>query len=161
MTWIANLCGYAFAVFIGAVAIHLLVYEGLRKIGMSATTDKDAMTNQWTAVYIGVIERILYIAALQLGVREFIGFWLAVKVAGGWNRWAERRKIFHLFLIGSGYSILYSVVGFKMIGWTLERQWVLLMAIPSAVTALNIGMWIWLKMRNTCPNEPVSNKVSG
>ena len=156
MTLVANLLGYAFAVLVGSVLIGLLSRQALHQIGMpreptsdpsGANVDSDAMANPWTAVYVGVVERVLYVAALQSGVPEFIGLWLALKVAGEWKRWAERRKIFQVFLIGSGFSVLYSVVGFRMIEWIMRNELTPLVAAPAAVVILNLGLWAWLRVR--------------
>jgi hypothetical protein len=42
---------------------------------------------------IGLVERVLYTAFLQIGQAQFIGFWLAIKVAGQWKRWGELTEI--------------------------------------------------------------------
>lgn len=150
--------GYAFAVAAGGVLVGLLSREALYKIGMpreaaqdpsGVNADSDAMANPWTAAYVGLIERILYVASLQSGAPEFIGIWLALKVAGGWKRWSERRKIFQVFLIGSGFSVLYSVVGFRMIQWDISGERTLFLAVPVILVVLNLSLWGWLRLQRT------------
>lgn len=158
MTILPYTLGYIFAVVVGGVLIGLLSREALHKIGMprdakpdpsGANADSDAMANPWTAVYVGVVERILYVASLQLAAPEFIGIWLALKVAGGWKRWSERRQIFQVFLIGSGFSVLYSVVGFRMIAWSTSSERMLLFAAPAILIVLNLSLWGWLRLQRT------------
>ena len=146
--WTATI-GYLFAVVVGGVLISLVSRKALHRIGMPTpgrSDDAEAMANPWTAVYVGIIERILYVSSLQLGTEEFIGLWLGLKVAGGWTRWSEKRKIFQIFLIGSGLSVMYAAVGFKLIGWLQNcrsPEWWL---VPATLVAFTVGLWAWLRI---------------
>lgn len=61
--------------------------------------------------FVGFAEAILYPTALLIGQPEFIGFWLALKVAGQWKEWEsgyQGRARFNRFLVGSALSIMVS-----------------------------------------------------
>jgi hypothetical protein len=73
-----------------------------------------------------LIERCLYLASWLEGTPEFIGVWLALKIAGGWKAWSEGltipsgkrsgegvvipgRTLVNLFLVNSGLSVLHAI----------------------------------------------------
>lgn len=74
---------------------------------------------------------MLYVVSFQVTAIEFIGVWLALKVAGQWRQWNEGqtldndikitgREIFNTFLIGNALSIIYAIVGAKIIEWYIK-----------------------------------------
>ena len=91
---------------------------------------RETQADIWSPTLIGVCETILYPTVLFLGKAEFIGVWLAVKVAGQWVRWkgdlpqtAERnslyfealnegRRRFNAFLVGNALSIIAGMATF-------------------------------------------------
>jgi hypothetical protein len=83
------------------------------------------------------------VVSLQLGKAEFIGVWLALKVAGQWKRWSEgvrvgerevdARVFYNIFLIGSGLSIAYSIVGAQLIGAIGSEKWSIAVGLPAAL----------------------------
>jgi hypothetical protein len=101
----------------GAVARYVLAAL-LRLTG--DTTAADA----WSPAVVGVCESVLYPASLLLNKPEFIGVWLAIKVAGQWARWSgdrvegapsdldalnQGRRRFNAFLVGNAISIGFGV----------------------------------------------------
>lgn len=61
---------------------------------------------------IGIIERILYTIALIMGLPQWIGIWLTLKVAVTWKKWeGKSRDQYNIFLIGNALSILFGVIG--------------------------------------------------
>ena len=56
--------------------------------------------------------------------------WLTIKAVGKWTSNADRRR-YQVFLACSGFSVLYAVVGFKLIGWAAAGRW--LMVIVAAL----------------------------
>jgi len=152
--WYAYVIGYGFAVIIGHFLIKLVADRMWKALGWKGPEDTIFRPDVWQPQVIGVVERTLYTASLQIGIGEFIGFWLAVKVAGQWNRWGEEkeyegrplhgRSIYQNFLIGNGLSILYSAVGFKLIEWLTNRNWLLAVSTPAALVAATIGLWFWI-----------------
>lgn len=109
---------------------------------------------------VGLLERVLYTASIIAGATEFIGVWLAIKVAGGWRGWSEGRKFpgndgekkevtvpgrqeFNLFLVGSGLSLLYAVVGAYSIRWLLSGETVVALVAASLVVAATCALSWW------------------
>lgn len=113
--WACYFVGYFFAVVFASVPISLIV----DKLWKPNLNDND-IRYSWTSKILGYIERSLYVASFQIGKPEFIGIWLALKVAGQWNRWSDKntgRHIYNIFLIGNGLSIAYSITGAGLIYW--------------------------------------------
>lgn len=72
----------------------------------------------WIPAWIGVFERGMYcllLGAQVPGAAAFIGAWIALKVAGGWQIWSKGttygRAIFFAGLLGNMMSLLFGVVG--------------------------------------------------
>jgi hypothetical protein len=92
---------------------------------------------------VGLVERALFVGSLQLDKAEFIGVWIALKVAGQWKRWGggvnvggrvlEGRSFYNIFLIGSGLSVAYAVVGAQMLESLNEREWFFGLGLPLAL----------------------------
>lgn len=110
--------GMVFSHIAGAVARYVLAVL-LRLTG--DITPADA----WSPAVVGVCEAVMYPLALVIGKGEFIGVWLAVKVAGQWTRWSgdpsstgttdldalnQGRRRFNAFLVGNAISIMFGVV---------------------------------------------------
>jgi hypothetical protein len=141
--WIALIAGYGFAVLIGHFCVAAVVDGLWVEAGWKHRSDIEVRPAAYLPRLVGDIERVLFVAALQLGKAEFIGVWLALKVAGQWKRWAEgvtvaERKIegrifYNVFLIGSGLSIAYSVVGAQIISFITTKQWSFALGLPVAL----------------------------
>jgi len=99
---------------------------------------------------VGFVEDGLYTTAYLLGKSEFIGAWLVLKVAGGWQGWkhghdgVSGRAMSQIFLIGTGLSLAYGVMGARLIAWlgdgraTLATIWA-----PASLLALHAVVWAW------------------
>jgi len=136
---IALICGYGFAVVIGHLCIAAFV-DGLWAAEVSNPSDTRTRPAAYLSRLVGMVERVLFVASLQLGRAEFIGIWLVLKVVGQWKRWAEGERVgdkvidgrssFNLFLIGSGLSIAYSFVGAQLIRFILGKDWWYAVGLP-------------------------------
>ena len=126
-TWF-HIMAYAWATLLPAfplkrfsrLSLYLIERDlGVKKVGVSHTRAD-------MPLFVGAIERALYLGSWLSGHAEFIGVWLALKVAGGWSGWAsgldapiapgsknkvriEGRLLFNTHLIGAGLSVLQSV----------------------------------------------------
>lgn len=158
--WYAQVIGYFFAVVIGDLLIKLVVDRLWECIRPKQLDDPQKYRpDKWQPRLVGVIERVLYVATLQFGKGEFIGFWLALKVAGQWTRWSKEpqtgekiphgRSIYQNFLIGNALSVLYAFVGFRVIEWISLRQIVKATTIPLSLIATTIALWAWLRQYRT------------
>lgn len=144
--------GYAFAVIIGHFLIGWVVDTMWRETGWDGTKYRDRPAF-YQARLVGLIERILYVGSLQIGKPEFIGVWLAVKVAGQWKQWGEGSEVagrqiqgrvfYNIFLMGSGLSIVYAATGAKIIEWAKEQKWTALVALPVLIVLLTLVLkWV-------------------
>lgn len=65
--------------------------------------------NIYPPALIGIFEAVMYPILFLSNKPEFVGAWLALKVAGGWKGWqdnAESRRRFFKFLIGNLITII-------------------------------------------------------
>jgi hypothetical protein len=90
---------------------------------------------KWGPILVGIIESILYPLSIIIRKSEFIGFWLALKVAGNWIGWGtdryysietsseetikengmpessrQGRRVFNKFLFGSGLRVILAFI---------------------------------------------------
>lgn len=120
-------------------------------------------------IVLGCLERTLYLIAILANLPEFIGVWLAIKVAGGWKGWSKGRpykvafgrkrrtvkvpgpQVFTAYLIGAGLSVLFAVTGAYSIRWLMADR--LPMAIVAALILMLVsGLLRWWAGRQ--PNAP-------
>lgn len=144
--------GYLFAVFAGDFVIRRVVNKLWNDIGPAEHT------YSYLPRLVGVLERGLYVAALQVGHPEFIGLWLAIKVAGKWSLWREGTKageqgsedksgeipgraIYSIFLIGSGLSVAYAVAGEKIISFLNHGKWEYLGGVLTLIILGSLAFW--------------------
>ncbi|MFZ3332621.1 MAG: hypothetical protein WA197_18435 [Candidatus Acidiferrales bacterium] len=59
----------------------------------------------------GIVEEGLYTSALIVGAYQWIGIWLAMKVAARWKSEEKVDSNLHIWLIGSGLSVLFGFLG--------------------------------------------------
>lgn len=153
--WYAYAIGYGFAILIGSVATKLVSDRMWQCIGWRKTVRPDHFRpDVWQPRVTGIVERTLYIATLQVGRGEFIGFWLALKVAGQWSRWSREaepgenapqgRSIYQNFLIGNALSVLYALTGFKLIDWISSGFVPRAIAASSILVISTIVLWLCL-----------------
>jgi hypothetical protein len=146
--WYAYAIGFAYALIVG----HLIIDWVMLRMWDCVEPEKETRdelelkkTDDWQPPITGTVERTLYISSLLMGYGEFIGFWLALKVAIAWARWGKGhsgRTIYMGSLIGSALSVLYAVVGFQMIKWIEQEQWFLAATVPNLLL-LGTGGVLW------------------
>jgi hypothetical protein len=91
---------------------------GIRKLFGLASDEDVKPVYLWPPLLVGSCEAILYPTALLIGKAEFIGVWLALKVAGHWSLWTgdyKGRNRFNMFLIGNALSIITAFVFARII----------------------------------------------
>lgn len=121
--WISMLIGWAFAVIVGNYVVRIIVDRLWKPTQWKEKSEVRPFA--YTSKLVGIIERNLYFFSILLGKPEFIAVWFALKVAGQWGRWEgsfdiygktiEGRIFYNIFLIGSGLSLAYAVVGALMV----------------------------------------------
>lgn len=106
---------------------------------------------RWTAALVGTIERLLYTSAVLVDQLNFIALWLAVKTVSQWRRWGEKeessqketnpyqeRANFNSYLINTGLSITYGVLGGKIPEWLKDNHMDFAITCGSGLVLLNI-----------------------
>lgn len=119
-------------------------------VGLDKRNRRQFRPQVWTAGVLGVVERPLYLAALQALKPQFIGVWLAFKAAGTWQTWTqgielsnrpvkkiEGGTILARFLIGNGLSIACSAVAWKIIQYWQQG------AILAVLLLAGMGVLSW------------------
>lgn len=122
------------------VFTHLVIFAASRLLRLLLKLHGDEThADMWSPALVGISESFMYPIVLFLGKPEFIGVWLAVKVAGQWVRWKgdagqssssgdsdleklnEGRRRFNAFLVGNSLSIMLGIAT-----WGALKIWVLL-----------------------------------
>jgi hypothetical protein len=117
-------CGKLIGIWLISIAVtHFVIYSAARGMGrLFALRRPDRIPDLWSPALLGISESLLYPGAILAGKSEFIGVWLAIKVAGNWIQWSgssdpknpesayEGRRRFNRFLVGNALSILAAFV---------------------------------------------------
>jgi len=64
-----------------------------------------ALDDHWLGTIIGLAEILFFPVLIITGNFAFIGGWLAIKTAGGWEAWRKQPRAFNRFLISSLMNI--------------------------------------------------------
>jgi hypothetical protein len=94
-----------------------LYVTGVDTLPEKAKLPKDVYPERGPSEATGFVERFLDTCALALGAWQWIGVWMAMKIAARWkiNEDNLPRKIqsanIHFWLIGSGISLVFGYVG--------------------------------------------------
>ena len=137
----AYLIGYLFVIVIASIFIKNILEQTHSLIYTEFPREKEPEKARWLPVYMGVIERILYVSSLLSGYGEFILAWVVLKMTVPYLRWKipdeaivksdddkkdnKAKDDKHLFartlyinsLSGNALSILYAFIGYKIIDW--------------------------------------------
>jgi hypothetical protein len=118
---------------ISIAATHLIVSSSLGIMRRLLKLEEEVPENLLAPALVGICESIMFPTALLMGYGEFIGVWLAVKVAGQWARWGgqvphddprsanEGRRRFSRFLVGNALSIICSAATYGALSlWALR-----------------------------------------
>ncbi len=146
--------GFLFSVPLGAFLIWGLTDAMWKRMGWRPGIKNDTVhPYPEFSIITGLFERTLYTSAFLAGFKEFIGVWLAFKVAARWKAWDNDqqtgqkypgRSIFNIFLVGNAASLAFASMGWKIIIWlrdglTLKKA---VWAGVSLIAAVSI-LWIW------------------
>lgn len=146
-SWWHYVVGYSFAML-----APLVFPWGIRAIGellWVAAGGKQEDRDADLATIVGFLETGLYATSYLLDRPEFIGAWLVLKVAGGWKGWqsyhkgVHGRRVFQIFLIGTGLSVAYGVMGALIIGWLDGNHVAFALAFPLMLLVVTVAIWIW------------------
>src|SRR5438477_6140715 len=109
--WLRSSIGFLVSVVVGQLALWLLIEKILWPRICAAHNLPAKRTGSLTWL-LGMTERFLYTGALIIGAPQWIGIWLAMKVAIGW-RTAQKRESpsDNLWLIGTALSVVFGFCG--------------------------------------------------
>jgi hypothetical protein len=88
-----HIFGYFFAVFISDFFVRHIVSDLWKDLGATKRHKDPIRPSSLHPQIVGLIERFLYVSSILIGVPEFIGIWLAIKVGGQWKRWSEELQL--------------------------------------------------------------------
>lgn len=135
--------GYFYSIFVG----HWLILNFSRKaweaLGEMPKNEID-MPYRWTSSLSGILDRVIYTSSLLIPAKEFIAVWLAIKVAVQWKRWDDNEDLgkacasFHIFVIGTGLSLLYGIVGALIIKWLCSQEYLPAIVVPILLVILSL-----------------------
>lgn len=115
-TYFRFLIGIAISSFPGSLFINKCMEWGHAYIKSEYKEPRRKRSNigfaPQIALWLGIVERILYIFALLMGAWSWIAVWLGVKIGANWKKWTQgsNRAGLDLFLLGSGLSILVAIL---------------------------------------------------
>ena len=163
-TW-WHVLGYFGAVFFPAPALYWIGVFLWRSIASDGKPQPsagaiDSYHRRDLPAIVGGLERVLYVASWLVGRPEFIGVWLALKIAGGWKAWYDGRDVngvhiegryhFNVFLIGCGLSVLNALTAAKAIEWLCAGDGWRALLVAGATLSLTYGLWAWCAIRWHC-----------
>lgn len=109
------IAGLGISTFGGQIVIWPLLtflrwYAGSSKHKNAKGTNEAPRGLSWVT---GLVERLLYTIAFALGAPQWVGLWMAMKIAARWktekdDNWAVNN---HLWIIGSGISVAFGYLG--------------------------------------------------
>jgi hypothetical protein len=116
--WLRVTIGFVVSMFVGRLVLWLLIDKILwPRIGRKP--QEPGGVSPLTAL-LGITERALYTTSLLLGAPQWIGIWLALKVAVGWHSSQTRQSPSdNLWLIGTAWSLAIAFVGAWIAGGKL------------------------------------------
>ncbi len=168
---IAYLLGFSYSVVLGG----LLTKWVLDRFYLGYESGRTA--EDWRTAVVGLAERALYTTSWLLAVPQFIAIWLALKVAGQWDRWKadwavkERqaelkagrdtaRAMYAGYLLGNAISISFGVAGALIIQELLRLRWPVALAIAIVLPAAVALLYLYIRSRTTTaqplPTPPAS-----
>ncbi len=158
--------GFLSAIILGWLFIPEIMRELKKKIYPVLSKKEEIDAYDFYPSIVGRFETVLYITALQLKHPEFIAGWLALKIAGRWTSPAlkkdDREELpekesftpeqkfivncarYNIFTIGNALSIIYAVLGWKIIVWLQLDDPIKICKIISFVLATILGSCILL-----------------
>lgn len=162
---IAYLLGFSYSILLGAVVTKRVLdrfYSGY---------ESGRTTENWRSGVVGVAERALYTTSWLLAVPQFIAIWLALKVAGQWDRWKSdwaskarqvdqkaardtARAMYAGYLLGNALSIAFAVAGALLVQELLRLRWLSALAIAVVLPLAVALLYLYIRAQTTSTQPP-------
>lgn len=146
LSWFYYFLGYLFSIGIGQFLIGVFSNAAWSAIEDKNTRPKDSF--RWTTAMVGVFERLIYTSSIVLDAKEAIAVWLAFKIAYQWRKWegektdsaslAKGRAFYNLYLLGTGFSLAYGVLGGLLITWLKNKDFDLALVSIALLIFINL-----------------------
>jgi hypothetical protein len=122
-----------------------------------------------------MVERALYTTSWLAGFPEFVAIWLALKVAGQWDRWKQdvgttlpagasdphsqdaARATYTGYLLGNALSISFALVGGFTSQRLIARQWGTATVVPLAFLIATGLLYLYIR-RNVRADPDAPNQ---
>ena len=121
LNWCRFTLGLVFSVVGGQIVLWPLIEKCLYGHRAAKKFEFNLEKKSRLSWLVGMIERLLYTGALVFGVKEWIGVWLAIKIAARWQskgeKETEKQDSDNIWLIGTGLSVLFGWVGACIALW--------------------------------------------
>ena len=151
--------------------INWIYDEIWREVAKDFTDDDhDHELHRYYGGAIGFLETIIYVTACLENASTVIGVWLALKVAGRWERSRIELKrneeksrlqlnvIYSNFTIGNALSIIYAYVGYKII-YFLRKDHLIDTILLVVSTIMVSGVFLWYAKKQSKRIEKFNNKL--
>ena len=165
-TLMGILAAFVVSILIGDLGIRPIRNEMYR--GM-----EDTATQSWRPRAVGWLERFLYTATILAGFPEFVAIWLALKVAGQWERWKidvgtptgedphRARATYAVYLLGNGISVLYGGLGAMVFKWIRHGEFLVSLSAVGSLVFLNFLLYRYVRSHSRSTEEADSgNQVA-
>lgn len=127
--------GYAYSLGVG----HLCVWRFVRTAHNSSGTELEPGQPR-AALALGYLERALYTSLWLMGSSELILGWLALKAAGVLRQTAKDQIVYNTFLVGTGLSLGFGVVGGMLVQLADSGEKAQALVIAAGPIALSLGL---------------------
>jgi hypothetical protein len=142
---ISFLLGYIFSVVVGywfTKEYNSRVWEFLPLLKSDKTKKKDDDLQLWASQQVGMVERFLYTSSILFAGSGLIAVWVGIKALSQWKRWEGKthaeRVTFNLYLVGSGLSLLYGILGAQIAIWLNGSEYLLVFLSVVGLVVLNV-----------------------
>jgi len=130
---------------------------------------EDTATQAWRPRAIGWLERFLYTATILAGFPEFIAIWLALKVAGQWERWKidvgaspgrdphRARATYATYLLGNGLSVIYGGLGSMVFNRVTHEEYLVALLTVGSLVFLNFILYLYIRSHSRSSEDGASS----
>ena len=160
--WWSIFVGYLFSIIPSSFFIKRMTTNAYQKVG---TYDSEKIEKfnlktpdpyfRWTSFLIGILERIIFTTSVIIGQTSFIPIWLVFKSISQWKNWEidNGRAMFNIFLLGTGFSILYGALGGQVIIWLSFGDLTEVLISTISLILLSIGFNIYINKQLSYKSE--------
>jgi hypothetical protein len=139
--------GYFISLFVGGFMVKKTIDLAWKMIDYGKSESTERGKYGWTTEMVGYLERFIYTTSVIFGVKELFAAWLVLKLSSQWVKWGgvknlekpknvnlifkrqkdeeqkyKSRAIFQIFLLGTGLSLVYGLLGGQVAIWLSQGK---------------------------------------